>query len=149
MADNGEIHINAQRVVFVAPGTVTPTAQTITTTPVIGLAGMMYVAFETIFTRASGGTTLDVYLQTSFDGGTTWVDIIQHSYATTSASKVSAVSGYSGTALTNAPVPVVPGDAALAANTSVPGLLGDRLRIKYVIVGTYVGTFSASAIAKG
>jgi hypothetical protein len=77
------------------------------------------------------------------------VDIHEHSYATTTASKVTATSGYSGTALTNAPVPVVPVDGSLTANTTVPGLLGDRLRLKYVVAGSYVGTFSASAIVKG
>jgi hypothetical protein len=149
MSLNGDIHVDARRIVFVAPATATPAAATYISAVILQIAGMMYVAFETIFTRASGGTTLDAYLQTSLDGGTTWIDIHQHSYATTTASKVTVTSGYSGTALTNAPVPVVPGDAALTANTTVPGLLGDRLRLKYVVAGSYVGTFSASAIVKG
>lgn len=149
MSLNGEVHGDGRRIVFIAPAAVTQAAATYTTTPVLFLAGMMYVAFETIFTRASGGTTLDAYLQTSLDGGTTWFDIMNHSYVTTDAKKISVTSGYSGTALTNAPVPVVPGDGALTANTTVPGVLGDRLRIKYVIVGNYVGTFSASALVKG
>ncbi len=144
MSANGAVHGNGQRIVFVAPATATPAAATYTTTPVKFLVGMMYVALETIFTRVS-----DVYLQTSFDGGATWVDIHQHAYVTTGASKITVTTGYSGTALTNAPVPVVPGDAALASNTTVPGLLGDRLRLKYVVAGSYVGTFSASAVVKG
>ncbi len=149
MSLNGEVHGDAQRIIFVAPATVTPAAATYTTTPVVRIGGMMYVAFETVFTRASGGTTLDVYLQTSLDGGTTWFDIHQHAYVTTDLKKITVTTGYSGTALTNAPVPLTPGDAALTANTTVPGLLGDRLRIKYVVAGSYVGTFSASAIVKG
>jgi hypothetical protein len=148
MSQNGEVHGDARRIVFVAPATVTPAAATYTTTPVTNLAGMMYVVMETIFTRASGGTTLDAYLQTSFDGGTTWVDIMNHSYATTSLSKMSSVSCFPFFAA-SAYVPLAPGDGALSANTSVQGLLGDRLRLKYVVVGTYTGTFSASAIAKG
>ncbi len=149
MSANGAVHGNGQRIVFVAPATATPAAATYTTTPVKFLVGMMYVAFETIFTRASGGTTLDVYLQTSLDGGATWFDIHEHSYVTSDLKKITVTTGYSGTALTNAPVPLTPGDAALTANTTVPGVLGDRLRIKYVVAGSYVGTFSASAIVKG
>lgn len=145
MSLNGEVHGDARRIVFVAPATVTPAAATYTTTPVLFLAGMMYVVFETVFTRSAGGTTLDAYLQTSIDGGTTWVDIANHSYATTTASKISAVNGY----IAPAAQAFAPGDGALTANTIIQGILGDRLRLKYVIVGTYTGTFSASAIAKG
>jgi hypothetical protein len=145
MSLNGEVHGDGRRIVFIAPATVTQAAATYTTTPVLYLAGMMYVAFETIFTRASGGTTLDAYLQTSFDGGTTWVDIANHSYVTTGASKISACNGY----IAPASQGFAPGDGALAANTIIQGALGDRLRLKYVVVGNYVGTFSASALVKG
>jgi hypothetical protein len=145
MSLNGEVHGDGRRIVFVAPATVTPAAATYTTTPVLFLAGMMYVAFETIFTRASGGTTLDAYLQTSLDGGTTWIDTANHSYATTTASKVSACNGY----IAPAAQAFAPGDGALGAGTIIQGIMGDRLRIKYVVVGVYVGTFSASALVKG
>lgn len=97
---------------------------------------------ESIFTRAGGGTSTDVYVQTSLDGGATWFDVAEHSFATTTASKVSAVNR----AIAPASQAFAPGDAALTANTIVQGVLGDRVRAKVVVVGTYTGASSLKVV---
>lgn len=91
---------------------------------------------ESIFDYGSGGTTAKVFVQTSLDGGTTWFDVVSQAFATTDASKVSAVS----TAIAPASQAFAPGDAALTDNTVVQGVLGDRIRAKLVTVGTYAGS---------
>lgn len=127
-------------VITTAAAGVTPAASVIT-----NLGGMKYLAVEAILTYGSGGTSIDCYIQTSLDGGVTWIDIMEFSFTTASAKKVSAVSA--NIALAAA---VTPGDAALTANTILNGLLGDRIRLKYTSVGTYAAstTLAVSAVAK-
>ena len=83
---------------------------------------------------AGGGTTVDVYIQTSLDRGVTWIDIMNLTFTTATASKVSAVN--TAVALAAAGTP---GDGALADNSILNGLLGDRIRAKFVVAGTYTG----------
>ncbi len=115
--------------VITAAGTVTGEAY------VLGPIEADAVIAEAIFTYGSGGTTAKVYLQTSLDGGTTWVDLASFAFATTTASKVSALS----TGIAPAAQAFTPSDAALADNTVVNGVIGDRVRVKLVSVGTYGG----------
>ena len=80
---------------------------------------------------ATGGT-LDVYLQTSDDGGTTWYDwahfpqlaagasAIKYAFSVPSAGELGITTIGSGTS------------PALAANTVVGGPWGDRIRALYV-----------------
>ena len=86
------------------------------------------------FTYGSGGTSADAYVQTSLDGGSTWMDVAEFGFTTSSARKAFN--------LTNAAVTSVatPGDAALTANTCVNGFLGSLYRVKYVTTGTYAGS---------
>ena len=93
------------------------------------------IACQAVFVRGGGGTTTDVFLQTSLDNGSTWIDIAQFALATTTVTKVSAVRPYIATAAN-----ITPTDGALSDNTILDGLLGDRLRLKTVVVGTYSGT---------
>lgn len=104
--------------------------------------GIKTLAVLSKFVRAAGGTTTDVFVQTSLDGGVTWIDIMNHAYATTTASKVSVVK-------TDIAVSAgaTPGDAALTDNTILDGLLGDRIRVKYVVVGDYTGASSITVSA--
>jgi hypothetical protein len=93
------------------------------------------VACQAIFVRGGGGTTTDVFIQTSLDNGSTWIDIAQFALVTTTVTKVSAVRPYIAMAAN-----VTPTDGALTDNTILDGLIGDRLRVKTVVVGAYSGT---------
>ena len=99
--------------------------------------GADLVQVQSTFVRAGGGTTTDVFIQTSLDNGSTWIDIMQFALATTTATRVSAVR--SSIALS---ANVTPTDGALTDNTILDGLIGDRLRAKTVVVGTYSGASS-------
>lgn len=102
----------------------------------IGEAGDLTAVFD--FDYGSGGTSLRLWLQTSFDGGTNWYDIISPSqFATTDAVEIYSVSS-AGDLLT-APTE---GSKALAAATVQSGMIGDMLRV----AGTVVGTYAASTL---
>lgn len=119
-----------------------PAAGTYTTSPVQIRQGpnsqgdAMSVCCEHNFTYGSGGTTLDTYLQTSLNGGTTWIDVVHFSAALANLHTVANVSGASGP---TAPVPVTDG-GALAANTILPGIVGSWWRLKYIVAGTYAAS---------
>lgn len=134
-----------RRLAMLASTTITAAA-TAATTAITGLAGVTYIIIQAALTYGSGGTTVDVYLQTSLDGGVTWIDIANLSFAKATASKVSAVNTTVALA-----AGTVPGDAALAANTIVNGLIGDRIRLKYVSVGVYADDtkLQVDAVVKG
>jgi hypothetical protein len=91
------------------------------------------------FVRAAGGTSCKVFLQTSLDDGATWIDIAQNAFLTTTANKIAAVK----TAIARAVA--TPGDGTLADDTIVDGFIGDRLRAKYIVAGTYSGASSIAA----
>lgn len=93
--------------------------------------GAKHISLQANFTYGSGGTTFKAYLQTSFDGGSTWTDIASLAHATTSLRR--AV----GLDLEVAAVVTTATDATLTDNTKVDGLCGQLLRIKHVTVGTY------------
>lgn len=99
--------------------------------------GADLLACQAAFTRAGGGTTTDVFIQTSLDNGSTWIDIMQFALATTTVTKMSAVRSSIAMAAN-----VTPSDGALTDNTILDGLIGDRLRAKTVVVGTYSGASS-------
>jgi len=102
-----------------------------------------YLAAQVNFVRDSGGTTLDVYVQTSVDDEQTWADVMNFSLATTSVRKVSAVK--TSTALA---ANVTPSDGTLTANTILSGLLGTKVRVKYVVAGSYVGTLRVDLVLR-
>lgn len=99
-----------------------------------GLGGATYLGFTGVFTYGSGGTTAAAYIQTSFDGGTTWFDVANMAFTTTTLTKVGAI-----TLSQAAAAPATPTDGTLASNTINQGLLGDRVRIKLTTTGTYAG----------
>jgi len=116
-----------------------------TPTTAVSIAGSTHLVVEAQFTYGSGGATVDVYVQTSLDGGLSWIDVMNFHFTTATGAAVSAV--LSSTALAAA---VVPTDGSLASNTILSGLLGDRIRLKYVTTGTYAGGTSlrVDAVAK-
>lgn len=117
-----------------------------TATPAVPIPNAEYLAVQATLTVASGGGTIDVYVQTSLDGGVTWIDIMNFHFTTSTATKVSAV--VTTTALAAA---VTPSDGSLASGTILSGLLGGYLRAKYTSGGTAYGagtTLQVDAVAK-
>lgn len=145
MGMNSGLHQSEQRLNLLSAGSTTPTlgltigaaVAATATTPVTKLGGAWYLVVQAKFLYGAGGTTVDAYVQTSIDGGVTWADIMQFNFTTAAATKISAI------ALSTALAAVVaPTDGTLASNLIVSGLFGDRIRLKYVTVGTYTGATS-------
>ena len=84
------------------------------------------------FTYGSGGTTADAWVQTSLDGGVTWVDIANFHFTTANARLVYNLSP-------NTPVTTqyTATDGTLGVNTSKDGIQGNMFRVKYTTTGTY------------
>src|SRR5262245_50262023 len=82
---------------------------------------------------AGAATTLNTYLQTSFDGGLNWCDVVSFNQFTTASARFGA------SVIQAAVAPVALTDGTLAAGTA-NALFGPWWRIKYVIVGTYTAS---------
>jgi hypothetical protein len=122
------------------------TAGTFTGDWVEDLDGLLALAVQFRFVFGSGGTSVKAYLQTSLDDGDTAVDIACVAFGN-AASETAALNLSS---LTPKTTQVTPSDGALADDTVVDGLIGDRFRVKIVVVGTYAGstTLNVTAIAR-
>jgi len=116
------------------------TAATTNCTAVTSLTGMLACSVWLKFTYGSGGTNTKAYIQTSLDGGNSWIDIACVLFATATETGVLNFSG-----LTPKITQVVPTDGSMADDTALDGFLGDRLRMKVVSTGTYAGNTSLSA----
>jgi hypothetical protein len=125
-----------------APGYALLPPTAITTAVAAGLSNVLLtgnvvdaMTLQLSFVYGSGGTSADAYVQTSLDGGVTWIDIANSHFTTSSAVKLYTLvfNTVNTTALT-------PTDGSLTANTAVSGVFGDRFRVKYVTVGTYAAT---------
>jgi hypothetical protein len=81
----------------------------------------------------SGGTAATAWVQTSFDGGATWLDIACFAFTTATKRRLVRLGG----AL--AQTPLTPSDGTLGNDTVVDGVLGDRLRVTLTSTGTYAG----------
>jgi hypothetical protein len=104
-------------------------------TPITGLTDKNRVSLVAQFTFGSGSTvTAKAYIQTSIDGGTTWYDIACFAFAEATAAKYLSVS-----TLTPVNADVTPTTGTLTDDTSVNGLLGDRIRMVVTSTGTYAG----------
>lgn len=138
--------LGSQQFTLLATTTIT-TANSIAAAPTVmlGLVSANYLAVEAQLVVGGGGTTVDVYVQTSLDLGVTWLDIMNLHFTTSSLVLVSAVS--SNIALAAA---VTPTDGSIANGTILNGLLGDRFRVKWKSAGTYTATTTlvVSAVAK-
>ncbi|HVJ31660.1 MAG TPA: hypothetical protein VND94_00980 [Terriglobia bacterium] len=99
------------------------------------LDGMTAVSLQLRLAYGTGGTTVRAYVQTSLDQGTTWIDIACALFGTASETEVINLSG-----LTPKTTQAQPTDGALPDDTSLDGVLGDRLRVKAVSTGTYANT---------
>lgn len=147
MSMNGDQHTDGQRLVLLAATTIAAAVGPLTGTVFTLLAGMNYLGVEAIFLYGAGGTTVKAWVQTSFDGGVTWVDVINFPFTTAAASKTAAVS----TQITAGTAPVAVTDGTAADSAIVNGVLGSQVRVKYLTTGTYTGATSLAvyAVAKG
>jgi hypothetical protein len=102
-----------------------------------GLAGISAATIQVNFNYGSGGTTLDVFVETTLDQGSTWVQVAHATFATASAEKLFNVSG-----LTDKLTAVAP--STLSNDTALSGIFGDRWRAKMTSTGTYAGNSSVS-----
>lgn len=100
----------------------------------LDLIGMRCCTVQSTFVYGAGGTTLKVWIQTSFDHGTTWLDIMNFAYTTASATKISSVRNLTAVAPALAPTSGVLGDDLI-----LDGVLGGGLRALYTSTGTYSG----------
>jgi hypothetical protein len=89
------------------------------------------------FTYGSGGTNLNVFLQTSLDAGLTWNDVLAFTTLTTSPARV--VWGCTSIPLATQLTTTLT-DGTLANGTAITGVFGPWWRVKYISTGTYVAT---------
>lgn len=84
------------------------------------------------FVYGTGGTTFSVWVQTSIDGGTSWIDVCNMSGTTASKSRIQVVS-------TRTPIttPYTMTDGTLTADTVHDGIIGPIWRTKVTTTGTY------------
>lgn len=81
----------------------------------------------------SGGTSINVYVQTSINGAD-WEDVISFTQVTTASSKqVANINRQTKVA------PAATTDGSLAAGSANDGVFGTLWRVKVVSVGTYAG----------
>jgi hypothetical protein len=103
------------------------------------LEGMLAATLQIKLAFGSGGTSLKVYVQTSLDQGATWVDVACAAFLVASATRVLNLSG-----LTPKTTAATPTDGAMADDTALDGVLGDRWRVKITSTGTYAGSTTLS-----
>jgi hypothetical protein len=112
-----------------------PAAGTTTYVSPIKLGDATMLLMMASFENGTGGTTVKAWVQTSVDNGGHWMDVANFAFATSDVPMV-LQKITTGAALTAATVPT---DAALADNTVKDGILGDQIRVKVTVVGTYTG----------
>lgn len=99
------------------------------------LEGMQAALVNFRFIYGSAGTSVKGYLQTTPDDGVTVCDIACIVFGTASEQKLLNFS-----ALTPKQTQVALTDKTLADDTAVDGILGTKLRLVIVVVGTYAGS---------
>jgi hypothetical protein len=101
------------------------------------------LTIQAVFTYGSGGTTAKAWVQTSVDDGTTWVDIANFAFTTSSARRLYTLTRAAVTSI------ATPSDGTLADNTAVNGFLGTLYRVKLTTTGTYAGDTTLVITADG
>lgn len=109
-----------------SPASATTTAQT----AVKGFSNYTSLTLYTVLQGATGGV-LDVYLQTSFDGGTTWTDYWHSAQLSAGAAAAAKVWGAQrgASVTTGVAVNTANGTPVLAVNTLLNGPWGDQFRV--------------------
>jgi hypothetical protein len=98
---------------------------------IVGLGNYDSLQIVADLVGATGGT-LDVYLQTSPDGGTTWYDYAHFPQLLAAAAAIRYMVNVSSRTTSSIVVVGKGTTPALALNTVVGGTWGDRLRALYV-----------------
>lgn len=80
----------------------------------------------------SGGTSIDVWAQTSFDKGLTWLDVAHFSFLTSAGKKSVVLNALASKGVT--------AYSALGSEGVNDGILGDQMRGVITSVGTYTNT---------
>ena len=124
--------LQPKRSLALQPSLAVTTAKTVIGEEVAIPPGVDQLVVQAIMTYGSSGTAIKVYVQTSLDNGVTWVDVICITFATTTATKVSAVRKAIALAASYTPT-----DGTLGDDSIKDGLFGDRMRTKTVSTGTY------------
>ena len=110
-----------------------------------GLAGTRAMALESFFDYKASGTTVEGYVQTQIDSGSSWVDIAAFVY--------SAASGYKVFSLDDTAVTTVytPTSGGLSANVAKNGIFGHSFRVEYRSFGDHGSglKFTILAVARG
>jgi hypothetical protein len=123
------------------------------TTAISTTAGRVYqfrngppraLAVEAKLAYGSGGTSINAYVQTSIDGGTSWCDIANFRFSTAAGTSLFNLS-----ALTPVTTVVTATDGSIASNTSLDGIIGSHVRVKYATTGTYSATTLTVAVNVG
>lgn len=110
------------------------TAGTVISGTVQHLHDKSIIGAAAVFDYGSGGTNAKAWLQSSFDDGTTWMDIANFAFTTADATRVFALGNPTfGTAN------LTPADGTLGDNAIVQFPIGDQIRVKLVSTGTYAG----------
>jgi hypothetical protein len=94
------------------------------------------VTWQAALTYGSGGTTVDVYAQTSVDGGVTWTDVANFHFTTVAPFRL--IQNVSS--VTPVVASATPTDGAMTANTGLSGVFGNMWRVKVITTGTYAAT---------
>lgn len=127
--------------------TVTTAQTNVAYVTVPGLARAKSIGLQCIFTYGAAGTSCKAYVQTSFDGGQTFVDVACFAHLTTSLNRYYNISG-----LTPVTAVATLNDNSnhIADNTCVDGVVGDQWRVVLVTTGTYTTntTIQVYAIAR-
>lgn len=105
------------------------------------LRDVKHLQIEALFVRDGGGTDVQIFVQTSLDGGVTFFDIMNIRFTTSSGNRISSVFR------TSVAASITPTDAGLAANQVINGLIGDRVKVKVVSTGTYTGPTTLQVVA--
>lgn len=102
--------------------------------PTTNLSGITALTCQVRFFYGSGGSTVQAYIQTSIDQGSTWFDIAAIGFTTSAGTEIVNLSGLNGVT-----TPVAPVSLWLSNNTTFNGPLGDRFQLVVVSTGIYSG----------
>ncbi len=104
-------------------------------TAVEGFGGSSSITVQVAATIGSAGTAINVYIQTSLDQGTSWIDIMAFNFTNTTKTVVATVD-----ARKSITTPYAPTNGSLTPDTVKEGVLGDRLRFVAKSTGVYSNT---------